>query len=80
MIIKITSKRQVTFPKKVMEALNLKTGDRLSISEADNGIVIRPHRFDPSRLAPLKKQIDMNLSAPDLDKIRHAAAQKHLRD
>ena len=35
MFVKITAKRQVTFPARVLEALGVKPGDRLSVSVAD---------------------------------------------
>lgn len=79
MIVTITSKRQVTFPKTVMEKLHLRTGDTLSISETEDGILIKPHRFDAGSFAPLKGKFDPLLSAPDSDEIRHAALSKDLR-
>ena len=80
MIAKITSKRQVTFPKKVMEELNLKTGDTLSLQATSEGILIRPHRLDVSKLAPLRDQVDMNLPAPDMEEIRRVSIHQNLRD
>jgi len=80
MIVKMTSKRQVTFPRQVVEKLHLKEGDALSISETPEGILIRPHRFDPTKLAPLKGKIRSDLPAPDLEAIRHASLDPNLRD
>lgn len=79
MIITITSKRQVTFPKKVMEKLHLHEGDKLKLSETDEGILIKPHRFDSGNFAPLKSKIAKDLSAPDIDSIRYATLDKSLR-
>ena len=79
MIVTITSKRQVTFPKQVMEKLHLHEGDKLELSETEQGILIKPHRFDINDLAPLKSKIDKNLSTPDIDSIRHAALDENLR-
>jgi AbrB family looped-hinge helix DNA binding protein len=79
MLLKITSKRQVTFPRSVMEKLRLREGDRLSVSETEAGILIQPHRFDPSKLAPLRAKIPTDLPPPDLEQIRHAALDTHLR-
>ena len=77
----MTSKRQVTFPRQVVEKLHLKEGDTLQISETPEGILVRPHRFDPHKLAPLRNKIQSDLSAPDLEAIRHAAAHDiNLRD
>lgn len=80
MIIKVTSKRQVTFPKRVMEKLRLREGDSLFVSETTDGILIKPHRFDIAKLAPLRGKISTNLPTPNLDEIRHASLQQHLRD
>jgi len=79
MIIKMTSKRQVTFPKRVVESLHLKPGDSLTVQETKNGILIRPNRFDISRLAPLREKISPDLPAPDLNKVRHAIVDPNLR-
>lgn len=80
MIIKMTSKRQVTFPKRVVEKFHLKAGDSLSVSETEDGILIRPNRFDVARLAPLRGKIGHDLQAPDYETIRHASLDPHLRD
>ncbi|MCC6765261.1 MAG: AbrB/MazE/SpoVT family DNA-binding domain-containing protein [Deltaproteobacteria bacterium] len=57
MVVKITSKRQVTFPSRVLKALGVGPGDRLEIEETPQGFVLRPRRIDPSRLAPLRSKI-----------------------
>lgn len=81
MIVKMTSKRQVTFPRHVVEKLQLKEGDALQISETRDGILIKPHRFHPEKLAPLRHLINAELPAPDLNLIRHAASlDPSLRD
>lgn len=80
MLVKITSKRQVTFPRRVMEQLHLQAGDQLSLTETKDGILMRPKRFDATGFAPLKGKIDHNLPAPDYDRIRHASLDAKLRD
>ena len=79
MIVKITSKRQVTFPKLVMERFALKEGERLQLSETPEGILIQPHRFNPEKFAPLRNRIPDDLPAPDFEAIRHAALEPRLR-
>jgi hypothetical protein len=65
----------------VVDRLGLREGDSLQISEAVDGIFIKPHRFHPEKLAPLRDKINPELPAPQLDKIRYAAAQDpRLRD
>ena len=57
MLIKITSKRQVTFPAKVLKALGVKPGDHLELQEGPDGFILRPRRIDPTRLAPLRTKL-----------------------
>lgn len=80
MLVKITSKRQVTFPKHVMEELHLQAGDQLSLTETKDGILMRPRRFDANGFAPLRGKFDSTLPAPDYDRIRHASLDAKLRD
>ena len=56
MYVKITSKRQVTFPARVLEALGVKPGDQLELQESPSGFLLRPRRIDSDRLAPLRWQ------------------------
>jgi AbrB family looped-hinge helix DNA binding protein len=79
-IVRFTSKRQVTFPKRVLEHFKLKVGDSLELSETENGVIIRPRRFSRERLAPLRHQIPDNSPPLDLDAVRHAAHESDLRD
>ena len=57
MIVKVTSKRQVTFPAKVLDALGVKPGDQLEIQPGPDGFIIRPRRIDPTLLAPLRGKL-----------------------
>jgi bifunctional DNA-binding transcriptional regulator/antitoxin component of YhaV-PrlF toxin-antitoxin module len=80
MLVKMTSKRQVTFSKAVVEKFHLKAGDSLAVHETEEGNLIRPHRFDVARLAPLREKISRDLPAPDYKTVRHAALDPRLRD
>ena len=65
MLIRITSKRQVTFPKHVLDELGVGPGDRLELLEVRDGITLRPERKDnsePDALQP--KEIDYSKLAP----------------
>ena len=42
MLVRITSKRQVTFPARVLDALGVKPGDRLELREGPDGFSITP--------------------------------------
>ena len=52
MLVKITSKRQVTLPAHVLDAMGVGPGDRLELIESPDGYLLRPRRIDYSRLAP----------------------------
>ena len=51
MLIKITSKRQVTFPARVLDAMSVGPGDRLELQEGPDGYLLRPRRMDYTRLS-----------------------------
>ena len=78
--VKITSKRQVTFPARVLEALGVKPGDQLELEEGPNGYLLRPRRLDHSRLAPLRGKLRRGHGTFDLESIREQAHDPALRD
>ena len=51
MLLKVTAKRQVTFPRSVLESLGVRQGDRIELIEGPDGYLLRPRRIDYSRLA-----------------------------
>ena len=57
MLVKITSKRQVTFPKRALEAMGVGPGDRLELVEGPDGFTLRPKRIDHSKLGTLADKI-----------------------
>lgn len=70
MIVKITAKRQVTFPKRVLEELGVGPGDRLELLEGPDGYTLRPKRIDYSKLGTLRDKIDPNIEPFDIRKFR----------
>ncbi|MCC6764581.1 MAG: AbrB/MazE/SpoVT family DNA-binding domain-containing protein [Deltaproteobacteria bacterium] len=80
MIVKITSKRQVTFPARVLKALGVGPGDRLELEEAAQGFVLRARRIDPSRLAPLRSKLRTRRPPFDLKTFREEKRDPALRD
>lgn len=80
MLVKITAKRQVTFPVRVLDALGVKPGDQLELQESQDGFVLRPRRIDPARLAPLRGKLHRGLGAFDLEAFREQAHDPALRD
>lgn len=80
MLIKVTAKRQVTFPAHVLEALGVRPGDRLDLQESPDGFVLRPCRIDASRLAPLRDKLTRGRDTFDLETFRTEAHDPTLRD
>ena len=80
MFVKITAKRQVTFPARVLEALGVKPGDRLELAEGPEGYVLRARLIDRSRLAPLRGKLRRGKGTFDLDEFRLKPHARSLRD
>ena len=58
MLIKITAKRQVTFPAHVLDALGVQPGDQFAkAATRSRRLHLAPRRIDPSRLAPLRDRL-----------------------
>jgi len=80
MLIKITAKRQATFPAKVLEAMGVKPGDQLELSESPDGFILRPRRIDLTRLAPLRGKLHRGQGSFDLETFREEPHEPSLRD
>ena len=80
MFVKITTKRQVTFPARVLEALGVKPGDRLELQESPNGFLLRARSLDPSCLAPLRGKLRRGRGQFDLETFRNQRHERALRD
>ena len=80
MHVKITSKRQVTFPSRVLEALGVRSGDHLELEEGPDGFILRPRRIDPARLAPLRTKLRRGLGTFNLESFRDQPHDPALRD
>lgn len=80
MFVKITAKRQVTFPARVLEALGVKPGDRIELEEGPDGFVLRARHIDRSRLAPLRGKLRRGKGSFDLETFRNKPHDRTLRD
>jgi len=80
MIVKVTSKRQVTFPKRVLEALGVGPGDQIELEEHPDGFILRPRRFTEDWVPPLAGKIPPGLPSPDLEQLREERHDWSLRD
>ena len=80
MIVKITSKRQVTFPARVLDAMGVKPGDQLELTEGPDGFILRPRRIDYSRLGTLRDKIAPGTPTFDIRKFRDQPYDTSLRD
>lgn len=80
MFVKITAKRQVTFPARVLEALGVKPGDRIELEEGPDGFVLRARHVDRARLAPLRGKLRRGEGSFDLEGFRNKPHARTLRD
>ena len=80
MFVKITAKRQVTFPARVLEALGVKPGDRIELEEGPDGFVLRARHVDRTRLAPLRGKLRRGIGTFDLEAFRNKPHDRTLRD
>lgn len=80
MFVKVTAKRQVTFPARVLQALGVKPGDRLEIREGAQGFELHPHRIDLGRLAPLRGKLRRGAGTFDLEAFRARPHGRKLRN
>ena len=42
MLVRVTAKRQVTFPARVLDAMGVRPGDRIELQEGPDGFILRP--------------------------------------
>lgn len=80
MFVKITAKRQVTFPARVLDALGVKPGDRLELEKGPDGFVLRARTVERTRLAPLRGKLRRGKGTFDLEAFRSKPYDRALRD
>lgn len=80
MFLKITAKRQVTLPARVLEALGVKPGNRIKLEERPGGFVLRARHIDRTRLAPLRGNLCRGKGTFNLEAFRNKPHDRALRD
>lgn len=80
MLIKVTNKRQVTFPAAVLKALGAGPGSHLEIQQRGDGFLLRPRVIDHAKLAPLRGLIEKGIKPFDLETFRNQRHDPSLRD
>ena len=70
MLVKVTSKRQVTFPAKVLDELGVKPGDQIELVEGPDGYLLKPRRIDYSKLGTLNYLVKPDTPPFDIRKFR----------
>lgn len=81
MTIRITSKRQVTFPAKVLATLGVGPGDTLELlPDGQGGYSVKPRRLHLDKLAPLRGRLLEGTGTFDLETFRSQSYHAALRD
>jgi bifunctional DNA-binding transcriptional regulator/antitoxin component of YhaV-PrlF toxin-antitoxin module len=80
MFMKVTSKRQVTFPARVLARLGVGPGDSIELIEDAKGFLLRSRRVDVSKLGTLKGKIGSRVRPFDIGKFRREIHDPSLRD
>lgn len=80
MLVTVTSKRQVTFPVQVLDALGAKAGDRLELIPGPDGFLLKARRIDTARLAPLRGKLAKRPAPFNVEAFRAQSHDPALRD
>ena len=88
MIVKVTSKGQITLPAEVLEALGVEPGGQLELEECPGWFILRPKRIgspqprpiDYSKLGTLGDKIPPDYPPFDIRKFREEICAPKRRD
>lgn len=80
MLVRVTSKRQVTFPARVLDALGVRPGDRIELQEGPDGFILRPRRIDYDRLGTLRSRLRDGRGTFEVGAFRDELHDPALRD
>lgn len=76
MLLKVSSRRQITVPARVLDDLGVKPGDQIELQEWRDGYLLKPlkplerRRIDYSKLGTLKDKIKPGTPPFDIQKFR----------
>ena len=70
MVAKSASKRQVTVPGEILEAMGTQPDNQFSLNKGSSGFTRRPCRIDLSKLAPARAKIRRRHGTFDLQEFR----------
>ena len=80
MIVRITTRCQVTLPTHVLDAMGVGRGDTLQLIPGPDGYLLRPRRIDYSRLGTLREKIPRGHPPFDIRTFRDKPYDPALRD
>ena len=80
MLLRIRKGGRVTLPGHVLQAMGVQPGEHLRLDEGPDGHVLRPHRIDLSRLAPLRAKLRPGTDPCDVHAFRTEPHDQALRD
>lgn len=75
----ITSKKQLTLPAKFVKKLNLKTGQKVVVTENNGSLMLTPAEAIVEELAG-SLSMSANWHGKDIDQIINQAKQKYFQD
>ncbi len=80
MVLEVTSEGQVTLPVQVLDAMGVKPGDKIEITEGPDGVILKPWRIDYSSLGTLKDKIPPGHPPFDIESFREQPYDPSFRD
>jgi AbrB family looped-hinge helix DNA binding protein len=75
----LTSKGQITIPKEIRDQLKLKPGDRISITDENGRVVLRPKNGDLSKLVGMLHRPGVHRTLEEIDEAIREGAVARLR-
>ncbi len=80
MIVKITAKRQITLPARVLAALGVGPGDELELIEGHDRFTLKRRGIQYSRLGTLRSEISPGHPPFDINRFRRQPSDRVFRD